>query len=377
MASIHRRPNSPYYHAAWRTQTGKLNLRSTKQTDRARAMDIALSWERAEKMAGADMLTEVQCRKVVADILARCDNGETFRQISIAAWFEAWLESRSAKVSAGSAKTYRFAVDSLLSFLGDRANRPLETLRADDIEAWVAARLEENAPPTVALYGGIIRGSLTKARKEGLIIRNVAESVELPDKKDGIKRTTFTAAEIKILIDAAEGEWKTMILFGYYTGARLSDCAMMRWANFDMASGILTHKQGKTGQTVSIPLHPELREHLEAIATGDQAQEFVLPGLAQEAASGRHGLSDTFKRIALKAGLDLQTVQGAGGRNQNKRTFHALRHSFTSALANAGIVPELRMRLTGHTSADTHRGYTHHEIETLRNAVEKLPGLSK
>jgi integrase len=76
-----------------------------------------------------------------------------------------------------------------------------------------------------------------------------------------------------------------------------------------------------------------------------------------------------------KAGLDLQTVKGGGDRNISRRTFHALRHSFTSALANAGVSPELRMKLTGHSSEAIHRGYTHHELEVLKNAVQKLPSL--
>jgi integrase len=76
-----------------------------------------------------------------------------------------------------------------------------------------------------------------------------------------------------------------------------------------------------------------------------------------------------------RAGLDLQTVQGGGKRQISKRTFHALRHSFTSALANAGFSPELRMKLTGHTTEAIHAGYTHHELQTLRKAVMKLPKL--
>ena len=59
----------------------------------------------------------------------------------------------------------------------------------------------------------------------------------------------------------------------------------------------------------------------------------------------------------------------------SKRTFHALRHSFTSALANAGVAPELRMKLTGHKSAAVHQGYTHLELATLKQAIRKLPNL--
>ena len=49
----------------------------------------------------------------------------------------------------------------------------------------------------------------------------------------------------------------------------------------------------------------------------------------------------------------------------SKRTFRALRHSFTSALANAEVAPELRMKLTGLSSEAIHRGYTHQNgVET-------------
>jgi hypothetical protein len=34
------------------------------------------------------------------------------------------------------------------------------------------------------------------------------------------------------------------------------------------------------------------------------------------------------------------------------------------------------MKLTGHKSAEIHRGYTHLEMETLKTALEKMPNLS-
>lgn len=77
-----------------------------------------------------------------------------------------------------------------------------------------------------------------------------------------------------------------------------------------------------------------------------------------------------------KARIDIQSVQGSGSRQLSRRSFHALRHSCTSALANAGVAPELRMKLNGHSSEAVHRGYTHHQLATLRDAVTKLPSLS-
>ena len=66
-------------------------------------------------------------------------------------------------------------------------------------------------------------------------------------------------------------------------------------------------------------------------------------------------------------------VQGKGTRQFNRRTFHSLRHSFNSALANAGVSQEVRMKLTGHSSKAIHTGYTHLEVGTLKSAITTLP----
>ena len=67
------------------------------------------------------------------------------------------------------------------------------------------------------------------------------------------------------------------------------------------------------------------------------------------------------------------TVPGKGTRNFTKRTFHSLRHSFNSVLANAGVAEEVRMKLTGHSSKAMNMRYTHLEVRTLKIAVTSLP----
>jgi integrase len=68
-------------------------------------------------------------------------------------------------------------------------------------------------------------------------------------------------------------------------------------------------------------------------------------------------------------------LAGILSRQLSRRTFHALRHSFNSAMANAGVSQEVRMKLTGHKTESVNRGYTHHELEPLRAAVKKIPSL--
>jgi integrase len=263
--------------------------------------------------------------------------------------------------------------------MGEKANKPLTALTARDVDRFMDARTKENlAPRTVVLCVKVIRMALNAARRQGIIPTNPAEAVDLPDVSGtGCSRGTLTPEEVTMLVDAAEGEWKTLILMAYFTGARLSDCCRMEWANTDLTSGTLTFTQGKTGAKLTVPIHSDLLAHLHSIAGTDKPEVFIMPHMANLKPGGRHGLSEGFKRIMRKAGLDMQKVKSAGVRQLSRRTFHALRHSFTSALANAGVAPELRMLLTGHKTEAVHRGYSHHEIKTLADAVAKMPGLGK
>lgn len=115
----------------------------------------------------------------------------------------------------------------------------------------------------------------------------------------------------------------------------------MRSRAGEHALEVVASTQEKTTTALIVPMHDELRDHLEALASSDEPEQFVMPGMGQQLGSGRNGLSSAFKLIAAKAGVDIQTVQGGGMRMISRRTFHALRHSFTSALANAGVAPEL------------------------------------
>jgi integrase len=377
MASVHRRPGSKYWHAAWRDSDGQLNLRSTKHTDRSNAMTCALAFERASRMGGAGDFAEAQARKILNDILEATGSRESLRCPTTVEWLNQWLAGKQTTKSEATGERYRGVVEGFAEHLSDRGRRPLTSLAPGDVQDFITKRLKAGcSPTTVNLDVKILRIALNLARRHGLVATNVAEAVELPE-KESVERGTFSPEEVQMLVCAAEGEWRTLVLLGYFTGLRLSDCCNLSWSAVDLVGRFLRTKVRKTGTEVTIPIHPDLQAHLESLATSDKAEVFVLPHSAGLKPGGRHGLSEGFKRIVRRAGLDLMTVKGGGKRQQSKRTFHALRHSFVSALANADVAPELRMKLSGHSSASVHKGYSHLELETLRKAVDKLPSLDK
>jgi integrase len=84
-----------------------------------------------------------------------------------------------------------------------------------------------------------------------------------------------------------------------------------------------------------------------------------------------------FKRIMERGKIKGQLLRDATGegRSQSSLSFHSLRHSFNSALANAGVSQEIRQKLTGHASAEMNAIYTHHKLAPLRAAIGVIPSI--
>ncbi|NBT48488.1 MAG: hypothetical protein EBT07_11865 [Actinobacteria bacterium] len=101
----------------------------------------------------------------------------------------------------------------------------------------------------------------------------------------------------------------------------------------------------------------------------------IFPGLKDLPSSGKTGLSGRFLTLLQKARIDTMPTKRTGSRMFQAKTFHSLRHTFVSLMANSGVSQELRKELAGHSS-DVHRIYTHHSPGALRGAVEALPELS-
>jgi integrase len=181
----------------------------------------------------------------------------------------------------------------------------------------------------------LVRGVLNTARRQALILHNPAEAVDLPLVK-GNERDVFTSGDIQALLAVAPPDWKTAILLGYYAGPRLGDVVSLTWKNVELADGVIFYAQGKTGKKVTVPLHADLEEHLLRIA-GDKPSGFLCPSLGEVKIGGRSGLSRQFADLMAQAGIDQRQIPSSKNRMFSQLSFHSLRHSFASNLANLGI----------------------------------------
>jgi len=378
MASVHRHHSgrTPYLFASYLGEDGRWKFRSTKETKRSKAMEVAIEYERAAKKAREGTLTVVQVRKVLSDMVERT-NGDKVEHKTVEAFFKDWLDHKETAKSSATAERYKGTLKKFKESIGPKAKLSIAAVTTQDVQAFLNGRLKADCSvKTVSVDRKSLSSVFGAAVKQSFILQNPVLATEIPKVKSQ-QRHAFTSAQIGMLLDHANhDDWRTAILLGYFTGARLSDCVNMKWDNVSFTAGEIHYTQSKTDTEIKIPIHAELNTWLQMRASSDKPEEFLCPTLAGRESGGAHGLSYRFKAIMGRAGIDPGTVVG-GKKPFSKLSFHSLRHSFNSALANADVSQELRMRLTGHKSTDVNRTYTHHEKATLKIAVEKLPKVTK
>jgi len=372
MASVQRRPRSKFWHGAWRDVSGKLHMRSTKEENRTKAQEVVNGWERAEHKAR----NESQVRKVMSEILER-NTDQPLRTPSVREFLTDWLASKSLETG----NRYAGVANAFYKHLGERADRPLKDVMPRDIQSYInEMRTVQASDKTTQLHLQALKSAFNYACKMLLLDMNPADPITVKVDDEEV-REIFTPAEVKLIIDAAEGEWKTLIRLGYYTGLRLTTAACLRKDAIEMKGSdnlpvIKVAKPGKRAKPVMIPVHKDFITHLKkALASTAADEDYLLPSLAGAESGGKRGLSRTFKEIVIKSGVDMREITRPNGNKFCKRSFHSLRHGSTSDMANKGVSQELRMEITGHKTEREHARYTHIETETLRVAVDTMDAI--
>jgi len=369
------RSRSPYWYAVFRDGTGRRLKKSTKLTSKSKALEVARTLDKAGAEARRRTLTEVRTRELLSELLQSV-SGEGLRVFSVAEWFAHFVALKRKSCAGQTVSRHRLMMREFIEFLGERARLNIAAITSKDVANFRDHRESLGlAPSTVNLDLETLSTAFNAALKQGHVSVNPCAAIEkLRDK--AWRKQVFTLQQITALLKVSAVDWKGVILCGFYLGTRLHDCANLRWRNVDLVSEIKTIRfvTGKTGRDIVSVIHPTLEEYLLSLPTPESDEEFLFPSLAERVTSY---LSREFKRLMHAARIEQRVIRERGedgsGRSVNALSFHSLRHSFSSLLANAGIAEETRMALTGHTTRAVHQHYTHRELSILRDAVSVLP----
>ena len=356
---------------------GTRTQKSTGTTDRELAQKIADEWEQTAREAKRGKFNEARYRHVTNDILRRA-NQDTIHSDTVEVYLRDWLKS---KENEGTKARYTHMVDLFLAHLGQKGQSYLDSISHKDILEFIKTR-QGLAPRTILIDIQSLNIPFSLAKRLHFIQDNPVEkalAINPISRAKSMVKAPFTLKQVTSILQAAKGEWRTVILFGFYTGARFTDCARMQWDNVKLTDKLVDYVARKTDnrtedEHILVPLAPQLEAHLLELPSSDNIKAYITPELATKKTRGRNGLSESFKRIMVSAGVDPQEVKGKGKRKFSRLSFHSLRHTCNSLLAEAGVDQETRMKAIGWKSKDINDGYTHLSSK-IRDAMNKLPSI--
>lgn len=209
-------------------------------------------------------------------------------------------------------------------FLGDRGLAPADAT-AEDVEDFL---LGTGWSPYTMRQGGLvyIRAAYRHGQKRRVVMHNPCMFLDLPAVQRSPRRTVAPAVAREVKANLRTARDALVFAIFAYTGCRGCEVRRLTWNDVSLAAGTM-EVEGKGGHRRIVPIHPELRDHLEPLAG---ASPYVLPG--------RNG------RQLAPSGLDYATgrVWGRWG-----VTAHDWRRTVATNLRRNGVDSTVRDVLMG------------------------------
>lgn len=291
MSSIYKDDRSSFWTAcftAYQGQQARQLKKTTGTADRELAKLLAvkleeagrgaLSAERVKSFLGEidDLRVQRAARRAFDDVL-RATTGTGLESRSTRNFVDGWLTRTKGEVAPGTWSRYEATAARFLQSLGGKADGDIGAVTQEDIARFRNKEAERVKPATANFGLKIIRILFKSAEASRVVTRNEARHVAMLKRRGkATERRAFTLEELKRVLEACDDEWRSLVLFGFYTGGRLGDLAALTWQNIDLARGELRYESQKTGRTVILPMATPLREHIEGLPAGDiPASRFI------------------------------------------------------------------------------------------------------
>lgn len=152
-----------------------------------------------------------------------------------------------------------------------------------------------------------------------------------------------------------------VLTFGLVTGLREENVMFFEWKWEHGTWATVPGGETKTAVPYGVPLNRTAQAILERRRAMDVKHVRYVFSKAGKA----------WYRVALLRALG----RACKATEVHHLTVHALRHTFGTWLARAGVPREIRMRLMAHTLTGAHDKYIHHDVESLRPYAEIIDTL--
>jgi integrase len=250
-------------------------------------------------------------------------------------------------------------------FLPFFAETPIGSITKNDIVRYRKARHAEhrrragaNAKPlsdtTINRDVEVIRHLLFWAADEGFIPANPIARVRMARERP-VRRPVMPVGEEAKLLAGCSGHLRPIVIAAVDTGMRRGELLNQLWEDVDFDRKLIsvTHSKTAEGEHRLIPMTGRVEQMLWAMHR-PSGLIFIYDG------QPIHSLKTGWAGALRRAGIP-------------HYRFHDLRHTFNSRLADLGIIADVRKELMGHSAGgDVNSLYTHIELPTLREAIQRL-----
>ncbi|GAA2053350.1 site-specific integrase [Streptomyces cheonanensis] len=290
--------------------------------------------------------------------------------------------------------------------------KKIRTLRAAEVRTWLAGVTAEcqcckhgwdaeRATPECCAAGeccgrrlsrrmvqsihAVLRNALQNAVREELIVRNVAQLVQVPTPAYDTGKGLSVADARLLLKEAREDRLYALYVLALAMGMRRGELLGLRWESVNLergsliverslqrVDGRLTLVRPKTRSSVrTVPLPPLVVKALEEHQERQKQERAALAedawtetGLVFTSRVGTALEPDNLRRSwhPLRKRLGLDDLR-----------FHDLRHSCVTLLLDLGVPPHIVQQIAGHSDHSvTMQVYAHASLDEMRKALDKL-----
>ena len=363
---------------------GKTTDRRLLDEDGRSVSDLALAKalqrrQRAPFLTGS-RIAELEAQTAEAERLRKKQENE--REIAEpplsinAAWAEYLRAPNRRQCGEGTLGNYHRHWGQFLRWLGKAHNgarflRDVTAEIAEDYAAHLTASGE--SANTYNKHTTFLRSFfalLTKpARLDGNPFAEIQRRRQKPE-----SRRALTLDELRRVIQSADGELRTLLEIGIYTGLRLGDCCTLEWREIDLVAGALRREPRKTAHTSEVVVEIGMPYALRARLAGlPREGRYVLPGIAERYLKYPQGVSKSVMRHLRDCGLAVHEKAGRGRIQPIVRvSFHSLRHTWVSLQMERGTPAALVQKAAGHSSPAMTEHYTHIGAEGLRQMARAV-----
>lgn len=293
-----------------------------------------------------------------------------------------WKERRGLACVSGDKSRFYYRINEPF---GDKKLTDITVTMLEDFQVDLE---QEVAPATVVQVLGLIRQIYNRASRTFLGDTPVfsgsspMNGIDIPKVGDSNARIlAFTHEEIYQILNKIEDiaeeaatnyrmrcwyDLHNAITISLYCGLRLNEIQRLRWDDINFSTDVISIKKRKNAKPGGfVSLHPIVADMLIDRELYYEKEELVFPPLR----GGKHraALSANFKKILDELGIN----DGITDRTKIK-TFHSLRHTYASWLAEEGMPIYHIQKLMRHKTPSMTQRYAHLSQEILNNTVIAL-----